>query len=226
MMLMLQQIPAHRWTTLAHRRLQAIPTQLTANNTLLASALPDWLLRPAVQRIEALGFFRGSPHGINHCLVNEYLPGQGIMPHEDGAAYHPVVATVSLGSTLVLDVYGRPRAAASVDRVEACDAESHGFVDSSRTVQSDQSWRIVQEPRSLLVTTGSAYTDTLHGIASIAEDEDLSAQTVANWSLLSDAGKIEACGGRSERSKRISLTFRDVKRVSSLSSRMFGRSRR
>lgn len=35
-----------------------------------------------VARIEKLGIFDSAPHGINHCLVNEYLPGQGIMPHE------------------------------------------------------------------------------------------------------------------------------------------------
>ena len=42
-------------------------------------------------------------------LVNEYLPGQGIMPHEDGGAYWPVVGTVSLGGVVVLDVYKRRR---------------------------------------------------------------------------------------------------------------------
>jgi len=38
-------------------------------------------------------------------LLNEYLPGQGILPHEDGGAYWPVVGTVSLGGVVVLDVY-------------------------------------------------------------------------------------------------------------------------
>ena len=28
-------------------------------------------------------------------LVNEYLPGQGIMPHKDGSAYHPGKAYIS-----------------------------------------------------------------------------------------------------------------------------------
>ena len=30
----------------------------------------------------------------NHVLVNEYLPGQGIMPHTDGPLFHPTIATV------------------------------------------------------------------------------------------------------------------------------------
>lgn len=69
-------------------------------------SLPEWLSNPLSSRFDSLGIFKDSPHGrANHCLINEYLPGQGIMPHEDGAAYHPVVATVSLSGTLVLDVY-------------------------------------------------------------------------------------------------------------------------
>ena len=35
-----------------------------------------------------------SGKGPNHVLVNEYLPGQGIMPHTDGPLFHPTIATV------------------------------------------------------------------------------------------------------------------------------------
>ena len=59
----------------------------------------------------------------NHCLVNEYLPGQvrpessrshldeedfsaqGIMPHTDGPAFHPLITTLTLGSHALLDLY-------------------------------------------------------------------------------------------------------------------------
>ena len=34
---------------------------------------------------------------INHVLVNEYKPGDGIMPHTDGPAYVPIVATITTG---------------------------------------------------------------------------------------------------------------------------------
>lgn len=52
--------------------------------------------------------FAPSPHkGANHVLVNEYEPGQGIMPHQDGPAYWPVVATVSLAAPIILDIYGK-----------------------------------------------------------------------------------------------------------------------
>ena len=33
----------------------------------------------------------------NHILLNEYLPGQGIIPHLDGDLFYPTIATVSLG---------------------------------------------------------------------------------------------------------------------------------
>lgn len=127
------------------------------------------------------------------------------MPHEDGGAYHPVVATVSLGGSVVLDVTEKPRT----------DAEENGG--------DQKSWRILQEPRSLLVTTGSAYTETLHGIANVFMDEDLNEQSVANWSLLGDSATIAANAGKNERLIRISLTFRDVKKVSNVGSRIFGR---
>jgi alkylated DNA repair protein alkB family protein 6 len=155
--------------------------------------MPPWLTNPIVDRISSLGIFQDAPHGINHCLINEYLPGQGIMPHEDGDAYFPVVATVN--------------DPALEDREEP------------------KRWRVLQEPRSLLLTTGSAYTDTLHGIAEITEDSDLGPDTVANWSLLGDRKAIEANGGRNARTDRVSLTYRDVKKVSNVASKLFGKTR-
>ncbi|GAB7322413.1 hypothetical protein MBLNU13_g03363t1 [Cladosporium sp. NU13] len=207
----LDKIPANRWISLTHRRLQSIPAQLTANNTLLASSkMPPWLTNPVVDRISELGIFEDAPHGINHCLINEYLPGQGIMPHEDGDAYYPVVATVSLGGSLVLDVTEKRKVDADVT------------IEGSKELKR---WRILQEPRSLLLTTGSAYTDTLHGIAEITEDSNLGPGTVANWSLLSDREVIEANGGCNTRTDRISLTYRDVKKVSNVASKLFGKTR-
>ncbi|KAI5371159.1 Putative alpha-ketoglutarate-dependent dioxygenase alkB 6 [Septoria linicola] len=137
------------------------------------------------------------------------------MPHEDGAAYHPVVATVSLSGTLVLDVTEKP--GASVEGESGSEGEKG----------ERKSWRIVQEPRSLLITTGEAYTETLHGIAEVTEDVGLDAKTVANWELLSEQGRklIERNGGRNERTTRISLTYRDVKKVSTIGSKVFGKAR-
>ena len=99
-----------------------------------------------------------------------------------------MVATVSLGSHIVLDV------------------KSKGD-GSSR-------WRILQESRSLLITTGELYTKTLHGISEIRIDEDLAPEGVVNWDLLGDRAAF--VNGKAKREKRVSLTFRDVIRVKKL----------
>ncbi|KAK8225289.1 alkB, alkylation repair protein 6 [Phyllosticta capitalensis] len=208
----LAKLPPKRWTTLSHRRLQAHPSTLTASNTLLAAPLPAYLTSspaPLAARFEQLGIFALTPHRApNHCLVNEYRRGEGIMAHEDGAAYAPVVATVSLGGTVVLEVTPKRRE----------DGDGDGerqALDGPAQQQQQQTRRIVCAPRSLLVTVRSAYTTTLHGIPDVEADEDLGPATVANWELLGDEArtKYEEAGGRNERGTRVSLTFRDVLKV-------------
>ncbi|KAF2139759.1 uncharacterized protein K452DRAFT_289735 [Aplosporella prunicola CBS 121167] len=202
----LQKLPPNRWTHLAHRRLQAHPSALSARGALLAAPLPPYLAAapPILPRLEALGPFAGTngfvatPHGRpNHCLVNEYRAGEGIMMHEDGGAYAPVVATVSLGGAVVLDVVVKAQ-------------EGEGKAED----EAQQRQRILCEPRSLLVTTGRAYVDALHGVPAVAADEDLGAATVANWALLGSPARYADAGGRNERATRVSLTYRDVLRVS------------
>lgn len=139
--------------------------------------------------------FSDSPHQVpNHCLINEYLPGQGIHPHEDGGAYAPIVATISLGAPIVLDIFPKPAEGGVLQR------------------NSRPQWRILQEERSLLVSTGEMYTKYLHGIEAVKEDIDL--QEVANWDFLGD--KERFAEGRNVRRTRVSLTFRDVLKVKKL----------
>jgi alkylated DNA repair protein alkB family protein 6 len=137
-------------------------------------------------------------------LINEYKPGEGIMLHEDGAAYSPVVATVSLGASLVLDIW---------------DKRKDGEGDIGE--KDKAGLRILQESGSLLITTGDAYTSLLHGISPITKDEDLREETVVNWSLLGNKAKFE--GGVNERGTRISLTYRDVLKVSKVGIGILGR---
>ncbi|GFF24324.1 alpha-ketoglutarate-dependent dioxygenase alkB homolog 6 [Aspergillus udagawae] len=208
--LLLQKIttaPLPRWTQLSHRRLQTWPSALTTSNTLIASPLPSWLVSPIINpRLNSLGIFVGAPHGApNHVLVNEYCPGQGIMPHEDGAAYYPLVATVSLGAPIVLDLYPKPGLS---------NDGNHNVVGGARQPQ----YRILQERRSLLVTRRSIYTDFLHGIAETRKDDNLSADTICNWDLLRERDRYQ-CGWY-ERETRISLTYRDVLKVSKLGNTM------
>ena len=203
--------PKPRWKQLSKRRLQTWPSDLT-RNTLLDSPLPAWLQEPIIPRLlscpitstdDKSHVFSDSPHcAPNHVLINEYLPGQGIMPHKDGTAYHPVVCTISLGASLVLDIYG---------------------ANEDGTTESKPRWKILQEPRSLLITTGDLYTDYLHGIAEVKEDTNLGPDTVSNWALLQSHKEI--ADGNSERKTRTSLTYRDVIKVSKLSTKfgIFGK---
>jgi alkylated DNA repair protein alkB family protein 6 len=122
------------------------------------------------------------------------------MPHKDGAAYHPVVCTVSLGASLCLDIYGSKEDGATEEKPR---------------------WRVLQEPRSLLITTGKLYTEYLHGIAEVTEYTDLGPSTVCNWDLLRSPDDI--IDGRLERHSRTSLTYRDVLKVSRLGAKLMGK---
>ncbi|EEH39361.2 hypothetical protein PAAG_08630 [Paracoccidioides lutzii Pb01] len=205
-------VPVPRWTQLSRRRLQTWPSALTKSNTLLGSPLPTWLVSPIISRYTALGIFRDSPHHApNHVLINEYKPGQGIMPHEDGAAYYPVVATVSLGAPIVLEMSEK-----ITDRANTGQSGEGIGAEAQETTPSR--FRILQERRSLLITTGKLYTDFLHGIEERKRDADLSPEAVCNWELLGDKDTFAA--GSYERETRISLTYRDVLKVSKLGNTM------
>lgn len=124
------------------------------------------------------------------------------MPHEDGPAYYPLVATVSLAGSIVLDLY-----------------EKKGEEEGGKVRAADQdtrpSFRILQEPRSLLITTESLYTQYLHGIADRLTDENLTPGAICNWDLLGDPKPYSATG-ICERQTRISLTYRDVLKVAKI----------
>ncbi|KAI1048751.1 hypothetical protein LB506_002860 [Fusarium annulatum] len=210
--------PKPRWKQLTKRRLQTWPSDLV-HNKLLEAPLPLWLQDPVIPRLLSMPFqdsssaniFERSPHKKpNHVLINEYPPGIGIMPHKlsfhqvihpifsfDGAAYWPVVATVSLGASLCLNLHR---------------------IKEDGALDPEPAWRILQEPRSLLITTGELYTDYLHGIADIEEDVDLSAETVANWDLLGSPSVY--ANGRNIRQTRTSLTYRDVLQVSKVANKL------
>lgn len=178
-----------------------------------------------MDRFKELGIFENTPHKQpNHVLINEYKKGEGIMPHEDGNAYAEVVATVSLGAAICLEIGEKASENMTPENERTDDGKSDEETTTHHPNKSNYKLptRIFQEPRSLLITTGPAYKGLLHGISSIDVDEDLNANTVANWSLLEDTAGFEKTGGRSERGTRVSLTYRDVLKVSSAASKVFG----
>ena len=97
-------------------------------------------LQRVVDRLAALDIFPRLP---NHVLVNEYKPGQGIMPHTDGPLYTPVIATISLQAHTVIDFQ-----------------DAHG--DAPR-------FSVLLQPRSLFLVADALYTG-LHGIAERTTD--------------------------------------------------------
>jgi alkylated DNA repair protein alkB family protein 6 len=186
------------------------------------------LVNPIIARFKALGIFSNTPHKEpNHVLINEYKRGEGIMPHEDGAAYAEVVATVSLGAPICLELTDKKETAqaeelskSSLKRDVPGEIETTAAEVPSAGLRYRLPARILQESRSLLITTASAYQHLLHGIASIETDENLNATTITNWSLLGSPEVFEE--GKNERSTRVSLTYRDVLKVSSAAGKVLG----
>ncbi|XP_077584494.1 putative RNA/DNA demethylase ALKBH6 [Stigmatopora nigra] len=185
---LLQQIyqsPKPKWTQLSGRRLQNWGG-LPRPKGMLEEPIPDWL-DAYCHKVSSHGAFGGKT--ANHVLVNEYKPGEGIMPHEDGPLYYPAVTTITLGSHTLLDLY----APVGNDTVSASEDERHLF-------------SLLLRPRSLLVLRDDAYRNLLHGIG--AQDTDELTDKVLN---------LNAAGARPgetlRRGTRVSLTIRHVPKV-------------
>ncbi|KAM7059626.1 alpha-ketoglutarate-dependent dioxygenase alkB homolog 6 isoform 6-T6 [Molossus nigricans] len=155
--------------------------------------LPLWLQR-YVDKVSDLSLFGGLP--ANHVLVNQYLPGEGIMPHEDGPLYYPTVSTISLGSHTMLDLY-EPRQPKDDDPTEQPRPPPRPTTS------------LLLEPRSLLVLRDTAYTRLLHGIAAASVDP----LDTASLPLNAAACPSALPGARLVRGVRVSLTIRRVPRV-------------
>ncbi|GHJ84485.1 hypothetical protein NliqN6_0887 [Naganishia liquefaciens] len=247
--------PLPRWKTVASgRRLQYLGGSLTKNNILIPEALPAWCtdFPDLISRITCTtDVFKAAPGddsvkeadtGMpNQLLINEYAPGQGISPHEDGPAYHPAVATISLTSPQCIDIYQylsptdpSPPLTTSVSASISGndDINDTTSVSSGRAIAAVPLARIYLEPRSLLILSSSLYASHLHGISEITEDilvgptsdseehkpDDAKSSSVpvANLTLLDPAiQETIVRDGRfvSTRGTRVSLTFRKVERV-------------
>ncbi|KAH6926734.1 hypothetical protein HPB50_021253 [Hyalomma asiaticum] len=183
--------PKPKWVQLAHRRLQNWGG-LPHPKGMVSEALPQWL-KDISTKVASLGVFgEKSP---NHVLVNEYKPGEGILPHEDGPLYFPVVTNITLNSSTVINFY-RPRKSISCEVPDDTEGEEKNYHIGS----------LLLERRSLLITSGSMYTDYLHGIDTRTED------------VVDDSIKnIDACSAKLgtvlQRGTRVSLTIRVVPKV-------------
>lgn len=191
---LLQQVynsPKPKWTQLSGRRLQNWGG-LPHPRGMLAEKLPEWLDKYS-RKISSMDAFSGKV--ANHVLVNEYNPGEGIMPHEDGPMYFPTVTTISLGSQTLLDFYQPIQRENEMGEVGFPQTEENRFVLS-----------LLLEPRSLLVLKDEMYLHYLHGIRPTSQDTIT--EKVAN--LNSCNSKL---GANLTRTTRISLTIRHVSKV-------------
>ncbi|KAH6912137.1 hypothetical protein BKA70DRAFT_1266737 [Coprinopsis sp. MPI-PUGE-AT-0042] len=209
-----------KWKILANRRLQIWGGDITEKGTLCAQPLPDFIRKfpDVISKIQRTGAFASSPHQQpNHVIMNEYLPGQGIMAHEDGPVYHPVVATLSLGSHCVFDYYKYQSSEPSV-------ASGGG-----RAIEPTPTHSLLLERRSLVISFDDMYTSHLHGIDGVTEDlvrganasGPSTATRIDNFDLLGEEALKEAIreGKPLGREPRWSLTCRDVVRTANLTNR-------
>ncbi|XP_066153055.1 alpha-ketoglutarate-dependent dioxygenase alkB homolog 6 [Euwallacea fornicatus] len=134
-------VPKPKWTCLSNRRLQdygGIPHE----KGMIPEKMPLWL-EQYTNKIGHLNIFDGRKP--NHVLVNEYLPGQGIMPHTDGPLFFPAVTTISCGSHTILEF-------------------------SENNEKRDKICDILLERCSLVIVTDDMYTKYLHSIKETDSD--------------------------------------------------------
>ncbi|XP_047001960.1 alpha-ketoglutarate-dependent dioxygenase alkB homolog 6 [Schistocerca americana] len=188
-------VPKPKWTQLSHRRLQnwgGVPHP----KGMIAEKIPDWL-KKYIDKIATLGIFE-TEKCPNHVLINEYLPGQGIMPHTDGPLFYPTVTTISCGSHTLLEF--------QPSKSEDCQGAS---------VQDDASkgptFSLLLEQRSLLILQDELYHNYLHSIAEVMDDHVTN--NIANLHVCSGNYVL---GEKLTRGRRVSLTIRHVPKTTKL----------
>eukprot|EP00258_Populus_trichocarpa_P023357 XP_024439376.1 alpha-ketoglutarate-dependent dioxygenase alkB homolog 6 isoform X2 [Populus trichocarpa] len=205
--------PLSKWKSLKNRRLQ--------------NWVPPWLTMITQRISEESGLF---PSAINHVLINEYLPDQGIMPHQDGPAYFPVVAILSLGSPVVMDFTPHSRLRTCTDTWKN-EVDEQNFGREAKETETEQmdnpETSVLLMPQSLLIFKDNAYSDYLHGIKdsevhhcdkAINEVEALAHDKLNEPSFGTESAAVQDVGSGDRNAihrtaKRISLTCRVVLKV-------------
>ncbi|KAF6211994.1 hypothetical protein GE061_012512 [Apolygus lucorum] len=137
--------PKPKWVQLLNRRLQHWGGS-PSKNGMIVEPIPSWL-QNFMDRINKLYIFEDKNVQTNHVLINEYLPGQGIMPHEDGPMFYPTIATINCGSSTVLRF-----------EKKSSEANEDDSLSLPKTAQ------VFLERRSLVIVKGHLYTNYLHSI--------------------------------------------------------------
>ncbi|KAJ7854716.1 hypothetical protein B0H14DRAFT_3085493 [Mycena olivaceomarginata] len=198
--------------------------ELTSKNVLVAQPMPPFVevYPDIIDRLTRTVFTpAGSPHGQpNHIIMFCQPVLQRVhklhQPHEDGPAYFPVVATISLGSHCIFHYYQYKNDA---------DGGTGG-----RSIETAPILSILLEPRSVVISEHALYSSHLHAIREIEEDTITAGNAtsppvladlgvpIANWDRVTgaDAIGVMSKGGVLKRATRYSLTCRDVEKVAQL----------
>ena len=93
-----------------------------------------------------------------------------MQPHEDGPAYHPVVATISLGGHAIFH-YFRYAPEGEGDAEDAEGAKEPWTSNHGRRIDPRPVLTVLLEPRSVVITTGTLYKTHLHGCVACIEKQ-------------------------------------------------------
>ncbi|XP_055384677.1 alpha-ketoglutarate-dependent dioxygenase alkB homolog 6 [Condylostylus longicornis] len=195
----IEKTPKPKWTQLSHRRLINYGGVPHANG-MIAEEIPKWL-NNFVEKVNNLNIFETKK--ANHVLINEYNPGEGIMPHTDGPLFYPIISTISCGSYTILEFVRQ--------NIKNHSQKPNCNLDEQEVEPENKSFKLLIEPRSLLILKDNLYTDYMHSIDEVSDD-------FINESIVN----LENCelsykyGDRLCRKKRLSLTIRHVPKTSKL----------
>lgn len=172
-------VPKPKWTFLSNRRLQdygGVPHE----KGMIAENIPSWL-QVYMDKVDELNVFEGKK--ANQVLINEYLPGQGIMPHTDGPIFSPTITTITCGSHTILEFWEN-----NEYRKKVCD--------------------LLLERCSLVIIKNDMYAKYLHSICEVATD--VISSSCAN---LLNCGVKYSINDTLKREIRVSLTIRNVPKI-------------
>eukprot|EP00053_Salpingoeca_punica_P022093 m.213810 g.213810 ORF g.213810 m.213810 type:complete len:276 (+) comp29763_c0_seq1:124-951(+) len=184
---LLQHVDRSPWETSLKRRVQQYGwTYRYKERSVQASdylgPLPAWM-GGVLARLRQSGL---ASTEFDQCIVNEYMPGQGIAAHVDRPhLFDDEIVTVSLGSAVQMDFEPARKGSAAT----ATATKTSGPEPAASSV----SLRLAARSAALL--SGEARYAWTHGIAARLSDPN------------------PATGERKRRRRRVSLTFRRVKSV-------------
>jgi alkylated DNA repair dioxygenase AlkB len=169
-----------KWTKLEHARRKVALFDGTITE------LP-FILQRLSDTLVAVGAFPPT-RPPNHVLINEYRPGEGIMPHTDGPAYDNRTATISLGgSDVIFKLWPRNQRHYSEGvRANSSIEQAENLIPSLEVVLNGHG--------SLVLFTDDAYLNHCHEISEGVLEE----RTSSGGTLV-------------KRGYRVSLTFRRKK---------------